>query len=194
MNKELRLEILAAARTLFNERGYNGVSLRDIANQLHISVGNLTYHYRTKKELVEAVVLEKHSHYQKPAPFSTLEALDGFFQRLLNHQKENIYYFRHYKQLAQLSETVYHIQLGVMQDTCEVLRGTFDTLRASGYMEAEQLPDQTELLIDAIMSVFTYGTLRNMDKRSRCVWSLLYPLLTETGKQAFRETVLPNLP
>lgn len=194
MNKDLRLEILATARTLFNERGYNGVSLRDIANQLHISVGNLTYHYRTKKELVEAVVLEKHSHYQKPDPFPTLEALDGFFQRLLNHQKENIYYFRHYKQLAHLSETVYHIQLGVMQDTCEVLRGSFDALRASGHMEAELLPDQTELLIDAIMSVFTYGTLRNMDKRSRCVWSLLYPLLTETGKQEFRETVLPNLP
>lgn len=189
MNKELRPEILTAARTLFNECGYNEVSMRDIANSLHISVGNLTYYYKTKKELVEAVVLERHSHYQKPVPYPTIEALDGFFQRLLNHQRENIYYFRHFKQLAHLSDTVYQIQLGVMENTYEALGGSFAALRTSGVMVQALLPNQTEHLIDAILSVFTYGTLRNMDGRRSCVWSLIYPLLTEVGRTEFQDKI-----
>lgn len=45
--------VLAAARERFNERGYAVTSLKEIATAVGISQGNLTYHFPTKRDLVE---------------------------------------------------------------------------------------------------------------------------------------------
>lgn len=37
--------IRRTASRLFSERGYRAVTMRNIADELGISVGNLTYHY-----------------------------------------------------------------------------------------------------------------------------------------------------
>ncbi len=47
--------ILAAALELFNARGESGVTTAQIARELDISEGNLWYHYRTKRDLVNAL-------------------------------------------------------------------------------------------------------------------------------------------
>ena len=49
-----RKEIVAAARTLFGRHGYAKVSLRDIAGEAGMSVGNLTYNYHRKADMMEA--------------------------------------------------------------------------------------------------------------------------------------------
>lgn len=46
-----RARILTAAAQLFEQQGYRSVSMRAIAAQLGISVGNLTYHSRTSRTL-----------------------------------------------------------------------------------------------------------------------------------------------
>ena len=51
-----REAIEAEARRMLLEEGYAGVSLRRIAAQLGISVGNLQYYFPTKDDLVEAVI------------------------------------------------------------------------------------------------------------------------------------------
>ena len=48
MKGNTRQEILSAAKKLFNERGYNAVSVQDIAGALGISKGNLTYYFKKK--------------------------------------------------------------------------------------------------------------------------------------------------
>lgn len=46
-------EIIAQeSRRLFNERGYQDVSMREIAAACGISVGNLTYYYPRKEDLL----------------------------------------------------------------------------------------------------------------------------------------------
>lgn len=47
--------ILAAALELFNVRGESGVTTAQIARELEISEGNLWYHFRTKRDLVNAL-------------------------------------------------------------------------------------------------------------------------------------------
>lgn len=51
-----RDRILTAALALFNESGEAGVSLAQIAAELGISEGNLWYHFRTKRDLVGALL------------------------------------------------------------------------------------------------------------------------------------------
>lgn len=54
--------ILETALALFNDKGLGQVSLRDIAHTMGISVGNLTYYYKTRDALVEALYLQLVEH------------------------------------------------------------------------------------------------------------------------------------
>lgn len=50
--------ILEAARVRFNQKGYAATTLSEIAAIVGISQGNLTYHFRTKRDLVTAIQAE----------------------------------------------------------------------------------------------------------------------------------------
>ncbi|MEX0312856.1 MAG: TetR/AcrR family transcriptional regulator [Allomuricauda sp.] len=45
-------KIKTTARKLFNKKGFKNVTLREVAEALSISYGNVTYHYKTKNQLI----------------------------------------------------------------------------------------------------------------------------------------------
>ena len=49
-------EILTAAAELFGERGYDAVSLEDVADRLDVTKGSLYYYFASKDELVTAAI------------------------------------------------------------------------------------------------------------------------------------------
>lgn len=51
-----RTKIVEAADTLFYQRGFDHTSLADIAAAVGIARGNLTYHFKTKDEILAAVI------------------------------------------------------------------------------------------------------------------------------------------
>jgi TetR/AcrR family transcriptional regulator, transcriptional repressor for nem operon len=51
--------IVAAADRLFYERGFEHTSFADIAGHVEISRGNFYYHFRTKDEILDAVIDER---------------------------------------------------------------------------------------------------------------------------------------
>lgn len=51
-------KILAASLELLNKNGVENVGMRDIAIQLKISVGNLTYHFPAKNDILYALCLQ----------------------------------------------------------------------------------------------------------------------------------------
>lgn len=51
-------KILISARNLFNKDGISETSMRDISMNIGISPGNLTYHFRYKENIVEAIYYE----------------------------------------------------------------------------------------------------------------------------------------
>ena len=48
---------------LFNEEGYENVSLRRIATEAGTTIGNLTYHFKKKEDLVIEIVSELHDDF-----------------------------------------------------------------------------------------------------------------------------------
>ncbi|MBL0022754.1 MAG: TetR/AcrR family transcriptional regulator [Sphingomonadales bacterium] len=54
-----RDRIVEAARRLFNERGYGEVTTAALASHLGMAEGNLWYHFKTKRALLEAIA----AHY-----------------------------------------------------------------------------------------------------------------------------------
>lgn len=59
-----RAEILQAASQLFIEKGYHGTSMRAIASQAGIALGNIYNHYPNKEELFIQVLLARHPFYE----------------------------------------------------------------------------------------------------------------------------------
>lgn len=53
-----RERVLVAAARIFSERGYAGTTMRAVAKEVGRSAGSLYYHYRSKEELIEAVLAQ----------------------------------------------------------------------------------------------------------------------------------------
>lgn len=53
--EEMRVRILDAARSLFLKKGYHGTSLRNIAERIGYSAGNIYLYYRDKDEIFHAL-------------------------------------------------------------------------------------------------------------------------------------------
>ena len=53
-----RAEIVRAASQLFAEKGYSATTIRDIARAVDMQSGSPFYHFKTKHDMLKAVVLE----------------------------------------------------------------------------------------------------------------------------------------
>lgn len=65
---ERRLQILAAARSLFSERGFNAVSTTEIAAEAGVARGLINHYFGTKRELYVEVVREMVRFRSQPVP------------------------------------------------------------------------------------------------------------------------------
>lgn len=186
--------ILATTRKLFADSGYNNVSMRDIAASLGISVGNLTYYYKNKKQLIEAAVIDKHKRTKMLSAARTLEELDKMLMSSQRLQEEHLYYFRHYSQLSVISDAVIAVQKQVYHDGEQVWLETFTNLCQAGILLPELYPGQFKALTATILFLSAYWyeqdylnrqTGRKTPDFRASVWGLVLPLLTEKGKQLY---------
>lgn len=65
-----KTKILDTSLRLFNKNGVQNVSMRDIADEVSISPGNLTYHFRKREEIVLNLYFQFYETFQKPGKFS----------------------------------------------------------------------------------------------------------------------------
>lgn len=198
----IKTEILEAARRLFNERGYNEVTMRDVAEAVGISVGNLTYHYKRKELLIEAAVVERRREYKIPHVPRTLEELNRMFSYMAQYNMENAYYFRHYSQISQISPRVHQIQIDTVRDIVYVFKTAFAEFRTAGLMRPELYDGQMTFLAYSLMNTTSFWVYQReviVEAKGRnpiyeilgCAWSMISPILTEKGLEIFRRKILP---
>jgi len=88
-------KILLASLELFNEKGLPNISLRNISDHLGISPGNLTYHFKKKDELEEALyfeLVEKMNVWVNSINVTELNF--DFTDKFSEHLFENFYTYR----------------------------------------------------------------------------------------------------
>ena len=77
--EQLRQKILDTARELFIAHGYDGVTLRKIANAIEYSPGTIYGYFRDKDELLRALCVADFEIFEKSLPreFATANPLDA---------------------------------------------------------------------------------------------------------------------
>lgn len=187
MAQSTKQDILACARRLFEQQGYNGVSMRDMAKELGISVGNLTYHFKKKENLLEAILLDRDRTGNPPPAPQTLEDLTAYFRHMLEVQQTYAFYFDSYHQLAQTSPLLASIQQEMLGKVTEDLTACFRTLTAQGTLAPEAWPGQHRTAIHTLtllLMVRLPGEERRtageagMDQVMEAIQGVLRPLLT----------------
>ena len=93
-------KILAASQEIFTQDGHAGLSLRKVAERAGIAVGNLTYHFPTKRSLLDAMLLEARADYaeahieQYSRPSKTpLEILQNVMEYYVRDARESNRFF-----------------------------------------------------------------------------------------------------
>ncbi len=196
---KLKDQILKSALTLFREKGYDGVSLRAIAEHAGTTIGNLTYHYPQKGDLLVAMQLSAQSdaltHFGNlPAtPEEILAEVVAMCYLTEEVASRSSFYFCN---ILQLCSDVPALKKNV-EKTREIVRRLYIerllALREKGYMRAD-MPDGVyeSLAVNYLMGVTGWYNVRRIfeDKAAqiplhRVMLDLMRPLLTEEGLRAY---------
>ena len=90
--------ILEHARRAFNERGVAAVGVREIARDLGLSPGNVSYHFATKEVLITALMRDAHARnnalVEKPPPGEGFEQVEAIVRGFMRRDVENQWFVR----------------------------------------------------------------------------------------------------
>lgn len=196
-----RRDILQAAQMLFSRYGYDRVSMRDIAESVGISVGNLTYYFG-KKELIMVAVLEqmgRQAAEEMVVPDSVL-GVDRLLDWLACRFSQSVI-FRCLPE--SIGPALVEDQRHRAELSLRVWTQTLEQLMAGGDLCPELYPGQYAGLVASIQVVLQHwssfaeleGSIgRQCPGFKQCIWSLLLPNLTDQGRAAFLRDVMPGLP
>ena len=203
MAKEDKIQqILLCAKELFGRYGYDKVSMRDIADRVGISVGNLTYYYGRKERIMLAVLDQINEEIACPAEIpATLAEVDAALQRFSRIAAQSNCLFRRYNLNDRLGEEMLRCQKNLVQANRDFWAGTLRALEQSNLLNRELSSGHYSELVTAIQMVFRYwGSYAELEESignrcpqfQQCVWSLLFPNLTEVGREQFFGQILPG--
>ena len=187
-------KIIHKGKELFNQQGFGATTLYQIAQNLGISRGNLTYYFKDKEALLEEIVREMWAQYkekmvatQYPSWENTYNSTKAFHEL----QKEYSFIFfdkqvmsfpkvqQQIRRIArddikrQMSIISFSIQIGNMRE--EVVPGTYHNLCRTLWMSSFFW-----LMSDIYQDITTAA------RWDKIAWSLILPHFTEKGLDAFK--------
>jgi len=193
---DTKSKILTAATKLFNKSGYASVNLFEMANELNISRGNLTYHFKDKESLLEAIAdqmwakMEKERNKSRKFPsFENLHNEVGLYYKfqkeysfifldnhVLNHPKIKKKFRQFTKQsITDIKATIaFSINLGNVKK--EQVSGTYNNIAFITWM----------LTFYWFSQQIIRGE-KTKEDGERMIWSIMVPHFTEKGLCSFKD-------
>ena len=191
---------------LFNSHGVGNVRVKDIAETANISPGNLTYHYKTKKELMVAVYEYMIKSLEKMTIGDAifLEALDviEIAKTYLNFQVRYRFFYRdtleimrlypeiqeayrkQVKQIINFNQNIIFLLVGKGQLIPEPHEGHYLSLARNIWAIQNSWLSEREIMGADSVDIYD-GIQAGMD--------LTFPYLTEKGKEFWLLQLLPML-
>lgn len=184
-----RSQILSAARRLFNEQGCSRVTMRALADALGISVGNVTYHFPRKQDLVDALMDSTFESSFDVGEITSLESVTELLSYMLDSLAHNAFFFLDDEFSDNIRHTQHHVALRTR------LTGGLNGLANSGLFLPSFTPDVCQAVVTILMMshmTWLHQTVRGpalyaMDKAAflRAHWAVLLPYLSPEGLTAY---------
>ena len=191
-----REAIINQAKQLFNERGYFNVSMRDIADKLGISPGNLTYYFKKKEDLIEAVLLDQHNSRASFLPPTNTAGLAEFIENRVAEMRADYVYFLYHAQLADTFEKFREIQVKTATKFKQMLDSSLDILVQNGEVKPFASKELKDGFISAFVSTCYFlpplsvrlGADDYPNEVRNALFGITIPLLTDKGLKVMEES------
>ena len=191
-------KILAAALRLFNQHGLVNVRLQHIADKVGISVGNLAYHYYSKKAIVKAIDEELS---EEIAPFIAQDRLflslmdfDNHLAKYYHLLSHHSFYFIDLLELKRAYPKLYKKRETYSYKIILQIENWFNFNEERGLIKKPIRPAHYKVIAHTIWMIITFWMTQPLDKgipeeRERIfkevVWSQVLPYLTDCGRLEF---------
>src|SRR5262245_41996575 len=97
-----QLQILEAAERLFAARGFDGTSVRDIADEASVNVAMISYYFRSKEKLMETIFEQRMGHILERVESLLKDDTLGPFEKMSQLAKEHIERVMHRQQFHKI--------------------------------------------------------------------------------------------
>ena len=195
--------ILKTALAVFNKMGYEHVSTYDISRKLKISQGNLTYHFPTKKHLINSLAKKMIAEIDEfvlevESDFSIKTFYNNLYKTFTVNMKYRFIYMNYGQIVLNDSDlNKYFIQNSKRRK--ELLSLILNKLIENGYLESEDILAENDWLADVINLIAIYwvpeAAIYHADKSHdeiikhhlRLIFMQFHPYLTKKGWGAINE-------
>lgn len=138
---EGKQRICETAVRLFNEQGYEAVSLRQIATEAGTTIGNLTYHFKHKEDLLKAILADLHGGFSArlDRTLGGAELMGRLLDLILaneENQRRYPFYFGNLSQLMVAFPSIAQENDIFARDIYEYYAWAFGRLADEGWFEA----------------------------------------------------------
>src|SRR5215472_14433945 len=175
---DTRARIQQVAVELFTEHGYEGTSLREIAERLGVTKAALYYHFRSKEDIIESLVQDFHEQMDELIAWARLRTAESRREILVRYvsivaERDQVFRMLHQNQaVLNAGATALNTLKRAPQQLAEVLSGPSGQLRdrvrammtlgaiSIGWMTfAAKTPDRDELkeIVSSLASEFADG-------------------------------------
>jgi AcrR family transcriptional regulator len=192
--------IKAKAKELFNQRGYDHVSLRDIAAACQISIGNLNYHFHRKEILIMEVQRGIYDEFYGflETVAQTINDIVHKFCVIDRNQREYPYYFKNMLELGRSYEVIRANQVHFREKLFTYYLRSFLCLAQKGLFLTDFSSKQYYSLAYCIVFQHTLWYENNAPSYDlffreidyvRHLCELLRPYLTMTGRSELEQAL-----
>ncbi len=197
-------KILKCALRLFNEKGISQVSLRDIASEMGISLGNLTYHFKKREDIIDALYLSLVNKFEVVVNenLGTKNQLQLLFE-IPNTTLSNFYEYR-FLMLDFVLITRSHDAIGnhyrnLIREREQQFEMLINDLVAAKLLREERIVNEYNYLFKNLRIVIDFwlsskaidqnGKTSKKDvlEGSQLLEYIIFPFLTLEGRSAFAE-------
>jgi len=197
----IKEKIQQQAIALFSDKGFSAVTMRQIADALGISPGNLTYHYKSKSDLIAVIYQQMHEEAKDYIITEGYITLHHFEQMMEKYYKLTQRYKFFFNDVVHITRQ--YSEVGKMYEESNLLRfeqgkKLLDYYVASGRMKPASALIDYDKLVHNIWMVSAFWSSQeqvipspdyptNKTTPVDMAMQLLIPHLTEKGMEEYQQ-------
>lgn len=196
--------ILAQALKMFNEQGIEYVGVREIAKELNLRVGNITYYFPTKDDLVLAITQElaeaNNKVLETVETLTMAQFLNMYVETFTNHYRYRCLFIS-FVHLLEQNPKIEQLYLPNQERRYKTIKRNLTYLRQNGFLE-KQLDEHTvDFLVSAISLMVRFwlseARIRFRDQGKKVLFKhylelfarLMLPYATKEGKKEIQQFI-----